>query len=54
MEPLRDYIIFNPDSVNVLETFADILFQNKDILNQLMLIKDYIMLILVRLIIYLV
>ena len=29
MEPLRDYIIFNPDSSNVLETFADILFQDK-------------------------
>ena len=29
MEPLRDYIIFNPDSSNVLETFADILFQEQ-------------------------
>ena len=29
MEPLRDYIIFNPDSSNVLATFADILFQEQ-------------------------
>ena len=25
LEPLRDYIIYNPDSINVLETFAEIL-----------------------------
>ncbi len=29
MEPLRDYIIFNPDSVTVLETFADILYHEQ-------------------------
>ena len=29
MEPLRDYIIFNPDSTEVLEIFADILFKEK-------------------------
>jgi len=26
MEPLRDYIIFNPDSTTIMETFADILY----------------------------
>jgi len=29
MEPLRDYIIFNPDSTQILEVFADILFQEQ-------------------------
>lgn len=29
MEPLRDYIIFNPDSITIMETFADILYNEK-------------------------
>ena len=29
LEPIRDYIIHNPDSINVLEKFADILFKEK-------------------------
>jgi len=29
MEPLRDYVIFNPDSTQILEVFADILFQEQ-------------------------
>ena len=29
LEPLRDYVIYNPDSVVVLETFAEVLVQEK-------------------------